>query len=355
MTATTYLPAPASRHSLSILRFPEPGTNWVIVTVTTLTDPVDPTTLSARLAKLHQAIPMVGARLRDEVWHPGTPPAIEVVTGEPLDTPGFDRAFDLAAEAPLRLILGSDGRRLALIDHHAAFDGLGLIAIIRTLAGGDLPQPVVSPAAGASGSKLPLLKRLARPAQPVAQTPGIWPGDAYAATTVRLSGANITGKIAQACVAAVRTHNRSYGEPLDRVGISIPVGGPAGVGNVASYRRIDLRSSDSVADAVKDALQDPAEPNEQVRTPRLLMKALAPVIQRFSDTVLVSNIGRHTVPGVDRIEIFPVARGRSAVVFGATSVAGADTTLVIRARHLSPGDARTILADATDRLTPPAP
>lgn len=354
MTADLRLPAPASRHALSLLRFPEPGANWVIVTVTTLTDPIDLNTLSARLNELHKAVPMVGARLRDEVWHPGAPPTIEVIDGEPMDLPGFDRAFDLAAEAPLRIFLGSGGRRLGLINHHAAFDGLGMIAMIRTLAGGELPQPVTSPPAGASSSKLPLLKRLARPAQPVAPTPGIWPGDAYAITTVRLSGDGITGKIAQACVDAVRAHNHSYGRPLDRVGISIPVGGPAGVGNVASYRRIDLRSSDSVTEAVSAALQDPAEPSEQVQAPKLVMKAVAPLIKRFSDTILVSNIGRHTVPGVDRIEIHPVARGRSAVVFGVTSVAGAETALVIRARDLSPRDARAILDDVAARLTPPA-
>lgn len=355
MTDDLRLPAPASRHALGLLRFPDPRTDWVVVTVATLTHALDAATLSKRLTALHEAVPVVGARLRDEVWFPDAAPAIHVVHEDPLDAPGFDRPFDLAAEAPLRLLLGSGGRRLAVIGHHAAFDGLALVAIIAALTEGDLPQPVASPPPGIPGSKLPLLHRLVRPAQAVAPTPGIWPGDAYASTTVHLTGRGITGRITQACVAAARAHNRTYGRPLDRVGITVAVGGPAGVGNVASYRRLDLRTSDAVAPAVQAALRDPSEPGEQVKAPKLIMKALTPVVERFSDSILVSNLGRQTVPGVDRIDFFPVARGRSAVCFASASVAGGATTLSIRARDLSPGDARRILADAVTRLVPATP
>ncbi len=351
MTDPQHLPAPASRHALSLLRFPDPRTDWVVVTVATLTQPVDAATLSERLTALHQAVPVVGARLRDETWFPDAPPTIEVVDGDPLGSPGFDHAFDLARDAPLRLLLGSEGRRLAVIGHHAAFDGLALVAVITALADGDLPQPVTSPPPGAPGSKLPLLRRLVRPAQAVAATPGIWPGDAYATATVQLSGRGITGRITEACVDAVRVHNQAQGQALDRVGVTVAIGGPAGVGNVASYRRLDLRRSDAVADAVQAALQDPSEPGEQVSAPKLLMKALTPVVERFSDTILVSNLGRQTVPGVERIDFFPVARGRSAVCFASASVAGGETTMSIRARDLSPGDAQRVLADAVARLT----
>ena len=355
MTDSSRLPAPASRHALGLLRFPDPRTDWVVVTAANLTSRVDAATLSTRLTALHQAVPVVGARLRGEVWFPDMPPTIEVVDGDPLGTPGFDRPFDLANEAPLRLVLGCDGRRLAVIGHHAAFDGLALVSIITALADGDLPQPVASPPPGVPGSKLPLLKRLARPAQAVTPTPGIWPGDAYATATVHLAGRGITGKITDACLAAVRAHNRARGVPLDRVGVTVAVGGPAGVGNVASYRRLDLVPSDAVADLVQTALKDPSEPGEQVSAPKLLMKALAPVVERFSDTILVSNLGRQTVPGVERIDFFPVARGRSAVCFASASVTGGETTLSIRARDLSPGDAQRILAEAVTRLTPAEP
>ena len=67
------LPAPASRHALALLRFPDPRTDWVVVTVATLDDPVDD--LGDRLAALHHAVPLVGARLDGETWVAGAPPS----------------------------------------------------------------------------------------------------------------------------------------------------------------------------------------------------------------------------------------------------------------------------------------
>ncbi|MEO6989399.1 MAG: hypothetical protein ABI239_12225, partial [Aquihabitans sp.] len=133
MTHPQQLPAPASRHALSLLRFPDPRTDWVVVTVATLSQPVGLDLLTQRLSALHQAVPVVGARLRDEVWISGAPPVIEMVDGGPLGSPGFDRPFELTSEAPLRVLLGSDQRRLVVIGHHAAFDGLALVAIIAAL------------------------------------------------------------------------------------------------------------------------------------------------------------------------------------------------------------------------------
>ena len=50
MGDTASLPAPASRHALALLRFPDPRTDWVVVTVATLTSPVDD--LAGRLEAL---------------------------------------------------------------------------------------------------------------------------------------------------------------------------------------------------------------------------------------------------------------------------------------------------------------
>ena len=348
MDDTATLPAPASRHALALLRFPDPRTDWVVVTVATLSAPI--ADLAERVDALHAAVPVVGARLRDEVWHPGTPPAVITVDGDPLGHAELDRPFDLAAEPPLRLLCSGDGLRLGIVGHHAAFDGLALVAILRALTSGALPQPVDSPPPGPPGSKLPLLQRLARPADPVAVTPGVWPGDAYASATVNVSGKGITGQIAEACVAAVAAHNRRHDRPLRKVGITVAVGGPAGVGNVASYRRIDVDPARPVAELVQAALASPDEPGEQVSAPKLVMKLLEPVVERFSDTILLSNLGRHAVPGVEQLDFFPVARGRSAVCFASAAIEGGATTLTLRARDLSPGDARRLLADAVARL-----
>ena len=348
MDDQTHLPAAASRHALALLRFPDPRTDWVVVTVATLERPLDG--LEARLDTLHRATPIVGARLRDETWHPGEPPTITTVDGDPLGHRELDRPFRLEAEAPLRLVRSDDGLRLAVVGHHAAFDGLALVAILRALTAGEMPEPVASPPPGVAGSKLPLLQRLAQPADRVAPTPGVWPGDAYGTQAVSVSGKGITGQLAEACVAAVAAHNARHHERLRKVGLTVAIGGPAGVGNVASYRRIDVRRDDPIGARVQEALASPEEPGEQVSAPKALMKLLEPVVERFSDTILLSNLGRHRVPGVERLDFFPVARGRSAVCFASAAIEGGETTLTLRARDLSPADGRRLLAEACDHL-----
>ncbi len=348
MSTLDALPAPASRHALALLRFPDPRTDWVVVTVATLRRV--PSDLPERLVALHRAVPLVGARLAGETWQPGAAPEPIVIDGEPLGHPELDRPFDLGSEAPLRLVVDAAGTRLGVVGHHAAFDGLALVAIVDALTGGPLPSPVASPPPGSPGSKLPLLARLGRPADRVAPTTGIWPADAYVTRTIEVAGPGVTGQLARACVAAVVDHNATAGAPLRKVGITVAVGGPAGVGNVASYRRIDVRPSGDVAAAVRAALVSTEEPGEQVSAPKALMAALAPVVERFSDTILLSNLGRHRVAGISRLDFFPVARGRSAVCFASAAIEGGETTLTLRARDLSPGDARRLLDGAVARL-----
>jgi len=351
VTEPDRLPAPASRHALALLRFPDPRTDWVVVTVATLDAPPD--RLEERLDDLHRAVPVVGARLDGETWVPGDPPPIEVVAGDPLLDRATDRPFDLATDAPLRLVRSDDGRRLAVVGHHAAFDGLALVAVLRALVDGHRPRPVASPPPGPPGSKRPLVERLVRPADRLAATPGVWPGDAFATRTVALSGRGITGRIAAAAVAAAGDHQRRHRAALAKVGLTIAVGGPAGVGNVASYRRIDVAPTDPVAELVQAALASPEEPGEQVSAPKLVLRALQPVVERFSDTLLISNLGRQDVPGVQRIDFFPVARGASAVCVASCAVAGAQTSLTVRARDLSPGDARRLVDGIATRLAEP--
>jgi hypothetical protein len=342
------LPAPASRHALALLRFPDPRTDWVVVTVATLDAAI--TGLPERIAALHRAVPIVGARLEGETWMPGAPPEPIVVDGEPLGHAALDAPFDLASEPPLRIVVGLEGTRLGVVGHHAAFDGLALVAVLTALTGGPMPGPVASPPPGQPGSKLPLLARLARPADRVAPTPGVWPGDTYASRVIEVEGRGVTGRLAEACVAAVAVHNRALGERVAKVGITVAIGGPAGVGNVASYRRIDVAPGTDVAGAVQAALASADEPGEQVSAPKALMALLEPVVERFSDTILLSNLGRHEVPGVTQLDFFPVARGRSAVCFASAGIAGGRTTLTLRARDLSPASGRRLLDDAVGRM-----
>lgn len=337
----------ASRHELSLIRFPERQTTWVVVMKVHLeADPVD---LDERLIALTGHVPLVGARLRGEEWWADKPTPVLHATGDPLLHPEALREFDLENEAPLRIILG-EHKQLALIAQHAAFDGLAMIALLRFLLNGPVPEPVTSAPAGPADGMKPYLMRLARPAHAVAPSVSVPSIETLVARTTTVSGRQTTGRMAAAFVAACVSHNARRGKPFQRVGITIPIAGPvAGVGNVAGYRRIDISPNDSVVDAVVAAIKDHAEPQLQVRSTRYL-KLTRPLVPRLSDSILASNLGGHAVDGARRIDFYPVARGRSAVACGFTTVTGAESSMTLRARRLDQGDAQRILDEAVERF-----
>jgi hypothetical protein len=169
-----------------------------------------------------------------------------------------------------------------------------------------------------------------------------------------IDGRGVTARIAAAAVAAVGERNAALGAPWRRIGLSLAIGGPPGAGNTASYRRIDLGAGDAVEPGVTAALASPDEPGELVRsTPAL--RLLAPLADRLSDSLLISNMGRHEIPGLVRFEAYPVARGRSAVAFGAGTAAGGESTLALRAARLSQADTEALLDATLARLSPARP
>jgi hypothetical protein len=387
------LPAPASRNALALLRFPDRRTGWVVVAAASLAAP--PAGLDERVQALHRAVPMVGARLRGEVWHPGTPPEPVMVDGEPLGVPVLLDPFRLDDEPPLRVLVGAGGTRVAVACHHAAFDGLGLVALLAALLGGPPPAPPARARGGRPPAELHgLLGRLARPADRVAPSPRPPAGDALAVREVALSGPGVTARLAAAAVAAAGARNARLGRPWRRIGVNLGLAGsgepgqagggapgaagtsgqaaagtpgipadagaggapgdPGAVGlavagNRSRYRRVDLRAGEPVGPAVAAALASPREPVDQVWSPRL-GRLLGPVARRWSDSLLVSNLGRRAVPGATRLDFFPVARGRSAVALGAAGLPGGPSTVSLRARDLSTEDAEALLADIVARL-----
>jgi hypothetical protein len=356
------LPAPASRNALALLRFPDRRTGWVVVAAGSLAAP--PAGLDERIQALHRAVPMVGARLRGEVWHPGTPAEPVMVDGEPLRVPVLLDPFRLDDEPPLRVLVGAGGTRVAVACHHAAFDGLGLVALLAALLGGPPPARPACARGGRPPAELQgLLGRLARRADRVAPSPRPPAGDALAVREVALPGPGVTARLAAAAVAAAGARNARLGRPWRRIGINLGLAGsgepgqagggaPASgavAGNRSRYRRVDLRAGEPVGPAVAAALASPREPVDQVWSPRL-GRLLGPVARRGSDSLLVSNLGRRAVPGATRLDFFPVARGRSAVAVGAAGLPGGPSTVSLRARDLSTEDAEALLADIVARL-----
>jgi hypothetical protein len=215
-----------------------------------------------------------------------------------------------------------------------------------------------------------LVGRLIRPVDRVALSPARPGREALAVAEADLAGPGITARLVSAAVAAAGAHNARLGRPWRRVGINIGLAGAAEAagspsaanrthqtevpgdelpGNFSRYRRIDLGPGEAVAPALEAAVASAREPLDQVWSPRWGWM-LEPVVGRFSDSLLVSNLGRREVPGVTRLEFFPVARGRSAVAVGAVGLAGGPATVSVRARDLSSEDAEALLADLVARL-----
>jgi hypothetical protein len=289
-----------------------------------------------------EALPIARSRLHGETWVPGPPPAVVTVEGHPLEWEGSTRRFRLGDEPPLRIVVGGDGATLGLVAHHAAFDGLGLVAVARALIDDVVPKPALSPPPGPAG-RSSALPRLLLPADRVAASPRKPNQETFAALPIAINGRSVTARLAAACAIAAKEHNTRLGARFRRIGISVGVGRPElGAGNVASYRRVDVRGPEAARAAVEIALAKVIEPPEQARRTWWL-PLLEPIAGRFSDSVLVSNIGRQELSGAAALHFFPVSRGRSAVAFGAAGLHGGASSLSIRARDLDIDDARAML------------
>jgi hypothetical protein len=320
-----------------------------------LGDAPDPdVTVRHRLHELSEMLPVVSGRLRGSEWVAGSLPDVAVAADDdPLSAvPGH--RFNLGQEPPLRVTLASNGRWLALCGHHSAFDGMQLFGVMRMLVAGIKPTPPSYEVPSTWAMPWGVMRRLARPAEPVARSTESPKSESLAVRTLPLGGKDVTARLAEAGVHSICSHNARRGTPCRRVGISVAVGGLRG--EAATYRRVDLKpgqlAGPAVRSAVKAAMLTQAAPLELVYLPpgARFFRRLVP---RLSDTFLLSNLGRQVLPGADRVDFFPVARGRSAVAFGAVGLAGGMSTLTIRARNLTQADASALLDHFVDSVGEP--
>jgi hypothetical protein len=347
---------PASPQDLAILRHPDRRTSWAQLIAARLSEPMDGLkhVFDARLHQLNRHSPMLGARLIASAWRPGPAPAVTEVEGDPLRYPHLLDRFDLQSGPPVRVVVSDDRTRIALVAHHAALDGRAAVLLLRALVRGQMPsgrdeiaRPPPKP--GPRSDRWAVMRRFVRPVDRV--PPSVSP-PARDSLAVRVlpSRPLMVARIAAAAIAAIGDRCREKGWPWRRVGLSIPVGGAThGIANVATYRRVDLRPGDHVRQTISTAIKAGPLPRELERAPRSL-RLLSPISDRLSDSLLVANHGTYELPGISRLAVFPVARGRSAVVFGSAGVESGDLTLSLRARDLSPEDAEDLLDRTIERM-----
>ena len=169
--------------------------------------------------------------------------------------------------------------------------------------------------------------------------------------TVALEGPGVTARLAAAVAAAAKAHNARRGSPWREVGVSVGLGGPPGVGNLASYRRIDVGADEDVGAAVAAAIASGTPPPAELRRAPVALRVLAPLVARLGDSFLVSNLGRHDLTGLTDVAFFPVARGPSAVALGAVGRDDGLGSVSLRARHLSEADAGALLDGVIHHLS----
>lgn len=358
----------------AILHHPDQRTPWAPSIVVRLAPgTLTPARAQERLAALIQAHPILDARLELAAgrWVAGAGRQELELLADELHV--LRTRFDLAAGPPARIALSPAGDALAIVGHHAALDGRALVMIARALLGAAPIEAVGSPApsAGPSAAAAPAdaeqasgpsagagareaMRRLLHPADRVAPTPGADEGEAFVAADLPAGSGVRVATLAHAAVEAVGAWNGERGARWASVGLTIPVGGPPTLGNVASHRRVDLHGPADVAEAVRAALRAAAAPPDAALSPAKarLLRLAAPIVDRLSDSLLVSNLGLVDLPGAVAVDFYPQARGRSAVAIGACTPRGGRTRLTLRARDLSDLDAGILLGMIADRLLP---
>jgi len=392
------LPRNVNGRERAILCHPDRHTPWIGVGIVHLTSQEVAKELAAcfvgRMERLSGLIPLVAARLEEPLrWVPGKPPPLLEVAYEPPGPPKEMLVpFRLHAEAPLRVGVDVEKAVMIVATHHAALDGADTMAVIETLLGKQkvrvdprstgMERPssrherdTPSGLSALSRSVVPGLKRLLAPADPVAHsTPEPHDEETFASCPLPLIGHAAATRLPAACVLATLAHNARMGSRLQRVGITITRGGPPSPGNVASYSRIDIslpheantiiisqlgsrrspppkerpteelrRLMDRLQASIARELARSGEPLEFHVPSRAMLALTRPIYRRFSDSLLVSYFGRFQAPGVRSVEGYSVARGTSGIAFGALRVVGGESSLTLRALHLSQDDAQLLL------------
>jgi hypothetical protein len=336
-------------------RHPDRQTTWIIVHLVRVSPAAmpSPALLRDRLSSATAVFPLMASRLRDGRWVPASGPSISFVDDQddPLALAPLQR-MALDREPPVRLVASTTGQWLLVCAHHFAFDGLGMVSLLRSLLTGEDAVAPPDYTSISSPRRFPTdaLRRVLRPADRVAPSDVPPRRESFVARKACLAGPGVTARLARACANAAVAHNDRQGHRTNRIGLTVAVGGVRG--EAATYRRLDVVPGQDIEGAVTTAMSDPRVPAELVRLPPGAF-LLQPALHRLSDTLLVSNLGRVELPGATEFEAYGVPRGRSAVAIGAVGLPDQPTTITLRARDLSPEDAAHLLDQIMVEMTDP--
>lgn len=327
----------------------DPTVPWSIVLQATLTGPLPPDVLRARLAALAERYP-----------HLGGAPSV-VTSGDPDDVRGdfASRGYD-GSEPLVRAALLGSPPVLVLAAHHGAVDGLGLLALL----GAAVDQPVRTGVVGTSDRVvaksfvLAAAKRVGealfapplrlRPSGSGRPAESIEPAEVL--VVARLPRLKVgTAALTAATAAVVRDWNGTRGgRVMAAIGASRRDGDHLTPEHRAAYLRLRIPPGTDRA-RVRTMLDaqslEPDFPPSRNVVVRLGARALG---RRLGATFLASNLGAVEIGGpVGALAFFPQCSGPAGVAVGVVSTAG-ETAVSVRARRrdFSP----TALAELLDRL-----
>jgi hypothetical protein len=293
------------------------GHSWSIVLDVAVDDPPDAELLERRL---------VGA------WRPEFGPAPEVRPRMPGD-------LGRIADAPYRegrpLLRAAAGEGTVLLGaHHSALDGLGLVALL----GAALDAPVTSSVRGLPAGQ-PVASTAGR-AGDLFRTPAIAipgsgvagaRGDHLAARTLSAGASIGTARLVAAAARAVRASGGSGGPVVIAAGASRRPGSEPTLEDASAFLRVRLEAG--TEEEARAALRGAGAATGPGSPGRLAIAAgplLGVAAWRVGATLLVSNLGLISGPGVRSAAFYPAAGGRSGLAIGVTG-AGDVVTITLRA------------------------
>ncbi|MGH3860858.1 hypothetical protein [Actinokineospora sp.] len=328
--------------------FGDPTVSWSILLHAELAAQPDPASVRRGLDEVCARFPHLG-------------PTPDVAEAESLDIlrHEFAETAYLPDDSLVRIAVGP--RELLIAAHHGACDGLGLLALL----GAAMDIPVTSGAVGVADRPAgeSFLRSAARrvteallhpPARVEPSMHGQQAGELLLTRhepRIRAGTSKLTAAAATAVTAWNQRHDAGADRLVAAVGVSRRGGDDIAPRDESAFLRLPLESTDQthISQALAGQAPEPRFPDSPGLLTTLGTRLLA---NRLGSSFLVSNLGAASTSDVVRTLAFhPAASGRSAVAFGAVTVADTTTiTMRARARDFDPEAAGTLLDDLVNEL-----